>query len=95
MCRALERLLNESQVLGERFMTANKGFLYEKALLEETEARSKKLQRLYDRLTRAGRKSSETQSTTPRTKRKLHWAGGMRIPLKEPPHAPSPLVAAE
>ena len=94
--RALERLIRESHVLDARFITANKGFLYEKALLEETEARSKKLHKLFDRLTRAGRRSSGTRSgTTRRAERKWRWVGGIRAPVKAPPHVPTPLVAAE
>jgi hexosaminidase len=93
--RALERLMKKSQALDDRFMTANRGFLYEEALLEETEARSKKMRKLYDRLTRAGRKSSGAKAATRRSDRKWHWAGGVRTPLKESPRVPTPLVAAE
>lgn len=94
--RALERLIKESQALDARFIAANRGFLYEKALLEEAEARSKKLHKLYDRLTRSGRKPSGTRSsTTRRAERKWRWVGGIRAPVKAPPHVPTPLVAAE
>jgi hexosaminidase len=94
-CRALERLIKESRALDDRFTAANRGFLYEQALLEETEARSKKLRKLHDRLTRAGRKSSGAKSTPRRSARKWHWAGGVRGPLKEPSPVSPPLVAAE
>lgn len=94
-CRALDRLIKESQVLDGRFLEANRGFLYEKALLEETEAGSKKLRKLYDRLTKAGRKPGDARTTSRRSERKWHWAGGARLPVKKPTRVPSPLVAAE
>ena len=57
--RILARLIKESQVLDQRFLRINKGFLYEKAPLEDAAARTKKLRKLYDILTRAGRKSAQ------------------------------------
>jgi hypothetical protein len=93
--RALVKLLEESQLLDERFMNANRGFLYERALIEEAEARSKKLRKLCDRLTRAGRKPGTVANVAGRSERKWHWAGGMRAPVKEPTRVPSPAVAPE
>jgi hypothetical protein len=93
--RALEKLIRESRTLDQRFIDANHGFLYEKALLEETETRSKKLHKLYDRLTRAGRKPCEARSTTRWSERKLHWSGGTKLPVKKPISVPSHVVVAE
>lgn len=93
--RALERLIKESRTLDRRFIEANGGFLYEKALVEENEARSKKLRRLYDRLTRAGRKPGEPRAATRRSERRSHWSGGVKVPVKERARVPSPAVAAE
>jgi hypothetical protein len=93
--RALDKLLKESQLLDERFMNANRGFLYERALVEDAEARSKKLRKLCDRLTRAGRKPCEVHSTKRRSQHGWGGAGGMRVLVKEPTRGPSSLVAAE
>jgi len=59
--RALARLIEESEALDERFMELNKGFLYDRALLEEIQYRSKKLRKLYERLSRLGRKRQPIQ----------------------------------
>lgn len=93
--RALERLIKESEDLDERYMAANKGFLYENALLEDAENRSKKLRKLCNRLTKAGRKSVPMRRRAHRSDRKWRWAGGIRHPLKEATSAPTPLVAAD
>ncbi len=54
--RALDRLVEESEALDHQFIKLNRGFLYDRALVEEIEARSKKLRGLSDRLARVGRK---------------------------------------
>ncbi len=93
--RALDKLLGESKLLDERFMNANRGFLYERAVVEEAEARTKKLRKLCDRLARAGRKPCEVRSTARRSERKWLWVGETRGPVKEPARVPSPVVPAE
>ena len=59
--RSLARLIEESEALDERFVELNRGFLYDRALFEEIEVRSKKLRKLYDRLSRAGRRPQPIQ----------------------------------
>ncbi len=94
--RALGKLLKESQLLDQRFLRINKGFLYEKALVEDAAARTKKLRKLYDCLTRAGRKSTKAQRVpTLRTRQRWHWAANTKGAIKEPPQVPFPLGAAE
>jgi len=63
--RALARLIEESEALDERFVEANRGFLYDRALVEDIEARSKKLRGLYARLSKAGRKQRPSQRPEP------------------------------
>ncbi len=94
--RALGKLIKESQLLDQRFLRINKGFLYEKALVEDAAVRTKKLRKLYDCLTRSGRKSAEAQRIpTLRTGRRWHWAARTKGAIKEPPQVPFPLGAAE
>jgi len=69
--RALARLIEESEALDERFVEANRGFLYDRALLDEIEVRSKKLRKLYDRLSRAGRRPQPMQFPVPAGQPKL------------------------
>ena len=90
--RALERLLGESETLDRRFIKANRGSLYGKALAEEIEARSKKLQRLYDRLTRSGRASRKVTVALLGLQRRWSWLNGSKRPLpKSARWLPQPL----
>jgi hexosaminidase len=93
--RALEKLLEESMALDRRFMELNAGFLYEKGIAEEVEAHTKKLRKLHDRLSRAGRKPRGTAKTPAHHKRKLRWPGSVNGVSEESPLEPSPTVAAE
>jgi len=92
--RALERLIKESETLDERFVEANRGFLYDQGLFEYTETRSKKLRKLYDRLSRAGRKPAEPAGATTHMERSPSQTGGPKELLPVPHRPPSPLVAA-
>jgi hexosaminidase len=92
--RALARLIEESETLDEQFLEANRGFLYDQGLLEFVGARSKKLRKLYDRLTRAGRKPAERTKPTAHLERSRSRKGGTKELLPMPPRPPSPLVAA-
>lgn len=92
--RALARLIEESETLDERFLEANRGFLYDRALFEYVGARSKKLRKLYDRLTRAGRKPAEPVRPATPLERSRPRRGGVKKLLPVPPRPPSPLVAA-
>lgn len=69
--RGLAQLIEESEALDERFMELNRGFLYDRALLEEAQSRSKKLRKLYERLSRMGRKRQSIQ---------LPMSGGRLLP---------------
>jgi hypothetical protein len=93
--RALEKLLGESVALNQRFTDLNAGFLHEKGIAEEAEAHIKKLRKLYDRLSRAGRRPRETAKTTAHHKRKLRWPGTVNDVLVKSALEPSPTVAAE
>jgi hypothetical protein len=93
--RALEKLIEESMALDRRFVELNAGFLYEKGMAEEAESHTRKLRKLYDRLTRAGRRPRETMKAPAHHKRKLRWPGAANDALKKPPLEPSPAVAAE
>jgi hexosaminidase len=86
--RTLERLMEESEMLDHRFIRANRGFLYEKALAEEIEARSKKLHRLYDRLTRSGRTARKVSVALLGLQRRWSWWNGAKRPLSRPARAP-------
>ena len=93
--RALKKLLEESITLDQRFMKSSTQVFYYKAIAEEAEAHTKKLRKLYDRLTRAGRRPRETVKTTAHHKRKLRWPGTVNGALEKPPLEPSPAAAAE
>ena len=93
--RALEKLLGESTVLNQRFAELNIGFLYEKGIAEEVDAHTKKMRKLYDRLSRAGRKRRDVAKATPRPKRRLRWPGSVTGVLEKSPPEPSPTMAAE
>ena len=94
--RVLGRLIKESQLLDQRFLRVNKGFLYEKALVEDTAVRTKKLRKLYDCLTRAGRKSAKVHHLpSVRTGRRWNWVARTKRVIKEPPQVPFPLGAVE
>jgi hexosaminidase len=94
--RMLARLIKESQTLDQRFLRINKGFLYEKELVEDAAVRTKKLRKLYDRLTRAGRKSAKApQTSTRRTGRRWNWVAKTKGAIKEAPQVPFPLGAVE
>ena len=82
----LERLIEECEMLDQRFLKANRGFLYEKGLTEEIQTRSKKLQELYNRLTRAARKSPKVSSGVLKFRRSWSWSNGTkRPPIKTAP----------
>jgi hexosaminidase len=89
--RALARLIEESELLDQRFIKANRGFLHEKALAEEIIVRSKKLRRLYDRLTRAGRRSCQPTAAPALARRSGVVRGLGRIFGDGQPHRPRPL----
>jgi uncharacterized coiled-coil DUF342 family protein len=93
--RALEKLLVESMALNQRFVELNAGFLHEKGIAEEAEAHTRKLRKLHDRLSRAGRSPRETAKTSAHHKRKVRWPGAVKGALEKPPLEPSPAVAAE
>ena len=92
MSRALEELLGESQRLDERFIKVNQDFLYERALVEEADSRSKKLRKLCERLTRAGRKPGSNSPAHAEVK--WRWPGKPTRSGKKTPSGRSPLVAA-
>jgi hypothetical protein len=93
--RMLEKLLKESITLDQRFMELNTGFLHESAIAEEAEAHTKKLRKLYDRLSRAGRRPRETVKAEAHDKRNFRWSGTVNGALERPPQERSPVVAAE
>jgi hypothetical protein len=93
--RALEKLLDESTTLNQRFRELNAGFLHEKGIAEEAGAHTGKLRKLYERLSRAGRKPRETEKPPAHHKRKLRWPGSVKGMLEKFPLEPSPAVAAE
>ena len=93
--RALEKLIDESITLDQRFMELNAGFLHEKGIVEEVEAHTKKLRRLYDRLSRAGRKPCATVKAPVHHRRKLRWPGSIKVAMEKPPVEPSPAAAVE
>ncbi len=86
--RALERLIEEAETLDHRFIRANRGLLYEKALAEEIEARSKKLHRLHDRLTRSGRAARKVSVALLGLQRRWSWWNGAKRHLSKPARVP-------
>jgi hypothetical protein len=76
-------------------MELNTGFLHESAIAEEAEAHTKKLRKLYDRLSRAGRRPRETVKAEAHDKRNFRWSGTVNGALERPPQERSPVVAAE
>jgi hypothetical protein len=93
--RVLEKLLEESGTLNQQFLELNAGFLYEKGIAEEAEAHTKKLRKLYDRLSRAGRRPRDTAKTPVPHKRRLRWPGVPKEVAAKSVLEPSPAVAAE
>jgi hexosaminidase len=75
---ALERLIEECEMLDQQFIKANRGFLYEEGLAEEIKTRSKELQSLYDRFTRAGRKGSKVSLGQLKFQRGWSWSTEMK-----------------
>ncbi len=89
----LERLVEECEMLDQRFLKANRGFLYEKGLAEEIETRSKKLRELYHRLTRAARKSPKTAPGLLKFRRDWSWSNrAKRQSVKTTPTSFQPLT---
>ena len=81
--RAVEQLIEKSKALDDRFIKMNRGFLYEKSLAEEVEVRSKKLQRLYDRLTRSGRKSNKVSVALLGFQQRWAWLNEVKQPTSQ------------